>query len=369
MAPTCYQIMLLSFQVLCYISSLVSKKEKENIVLKVAVIGIGEQCWDNILPSLAQIPTISLIATCDIDKNKADLAAMKYGAKAYYNYKSMIEHEELDAIIVACDPYVHYDVAKLALEKDIAIFVEKPPTITRKELETLIAINKNKVITGVGLNFNYAEAVRMVDRLAKEKDIGRIKHISVSHYGVKPKKPLWGHKSLVKSFLLSQTMHAAGFITKYGAIIKSHDVKASNKNGKIFASGLFHLQNASGDQIIANITTGNLCPHFMWRAELITDKSIVIRINSLWELEIFDSNKTTNLIDTTKRWKDVWNPSPLSTGYSRTGYFTQFDEFFNCVINKKQFSSSFEKLVPAYKVLDILEEELECANTVSTNSP
>ncbi len=28
-------------------------------MLKVAVIGIGEQGWDNILPSLAQIPFIS----------------------------------------------------------------------------------------------------------------------------------------------------------------------------------------------------------------------------------------------------------------------------------------------------------------------
>jgi predicted dehydrogenase len=52
-------------------------------MLKVAVIGIGEQGWDNILPSLAQIKTISTVATCDIDKNKADLAARNYGAKSY----------------------------------------------------------------------------------------------------------------------------------------------------------------------------------------------------------------------------------------------------------------------------------------------
>ncbi|MFA5306454.1 MAG: Gfo/Idh/MocA family oxidoreductase [Candidatus Babeliales bacterium] len=106
-------------------------------MLKVAIIGIGKQGWDNILPSLAQIKTISTVATCDIDKNKADLAARNYGAKSYCDYKKMIENEELDAIIVASYPNVHYNVTKLALEKGIAIFIEKPPTFTLEELETL----------------------------------------------------------------------------------------------------------------------------------------------------------------------------------------------------------------------------------------
>ncbi|MCF7899185.1 Gfo/Idh/MocA family oxidoreductase, partial [Candidatus Babeliales bacterium] len=96
-------------------------------MFKVAVVGIGEQSWDNILPSLAQITSVSTVATCDIDKNKADLAAVKYGAKSYCDYNLMIENEELDAIIVASYPDVHYKVAKLALERGIAIFIEKPP--------------------------------------------------------------------------------------------------------------------------------------------------------------------------------------------------------------------------------------------------
>ena len=331
-------------------------------MLKVAVVGIGEQSWDNILPSLAQITTISTVATCDIDKSKADLAAVKYGAKSYCDYKLMIENEKLDAIIVASYPDVHYKVAKLALEKGIAIFIEKPPTFTLEELEDLISSNKRKAITGVGLNFNYAETVNLFDKLSKKEDFGKIKYLSVSNYGNKPKKPLWGLKSTVKSFLLAQAIHPIGFMTKYGENIGAYDIKTINKDGNLFVSGNFLLTNTNGDQIIANLTTGNMSPHFMWRVELITDKSIVIRINSLWEFEIFDNNKSTNLIDKPKRWKDVWNPSPLSNGYSRTGYFNQFSEFFNCVKNGIQFASSLENLIPVYHILNILEKELEIEN-------
>lgn len=327
-------------------------------MLKVGVIGVGEHGWDNILPSLAQILTVSTVATCDIDKKRANLAATKYGAKPYCDYKLMIQQEELDAIIVASYPDVHYSVAKLALEKGIAIFVEKPPTFTLEELNVLIGMNKHKVTTGVGLNFNYAEAVNIVDELSKKEHFGRIQYISISHYGNKPKKALWGLKSAVKSFLLAQAIHPIGFMTKYGEKIKTYDIKTINRGEDLLVSGNFLLENAEGKQVIANLTTGNMSPYFMWRAELITDKSVIIRINSLWELEIFDSNKTTNLIDKPKRWKDVWNPSPLSNGYSRTGYFHQFSEFFNCVKNKKQFASSLENLIPVYKILNIMENEL-----------
>lgn len=331
-------------------------------MLKVAVIGIGEQSWDNILPSLAQIQNISTVATCDINKNRADLAAIKYGAKPYYDYKTMIENEELNAIVVASYPDVHYKVAKLALEKGIAVFIEKPPTFTLEELEELISTNKHNVTTGVGLNFNYAEAVNIFDELCIKEAFGKIRFLSISHYGNKPKEPLWGLKSTVKSFLLAQAIHPIGFMTKYGNTIKEYDIKTINKDGDLFVSGNFLLENEAGDQIISNLATGNMSPHFMWRVELITDKSIVIRINSLWEFEIFDSNKATNLIDKPKRWKDVWNPSPLSNGYARTGYFHQFSEFFNCIKSGKPFESSLEKLIPVYHILNILEQELEHEN-------
>lgn len=327
-------------------------------MLKVAVIGIGEHGWDNILPSIAQNSSVLTVAVCDVVKDKADMAAIKYGAKAYYDYTSMIENEDLDAIIVASYPDVHYKVSKLALKNKIAIFIEKPPTFTSDELLDLINSNEHKVVTGVGLNFNYAEAVSIVDNLSQKKDFGKIKYISISHYGNKPKKPLWGLSSTIKSFLLAQAIHPIGFMTKYGNHVVSYDIKKISDEENLFVNGNFLLKNDMGDTVIANLATGNMSPHFMWRAELITDKSIVIRINSLWELEIFDSNKTTNIIDKPKRWKDVWNPSPLSNGYSRTGYFNQFRDFFNCIRHKKQFKSSLEDLVPVYQIMDILEKEL-----------
>lgn len=331
-------------------------------MLRVGVIGIGEQARDNILPSIVHIDNALTVAVCDIDKHKADLAAIKYGATAYYNYDLMLENEDLDAIIVSSYPNVHYDVGKKALNRGIPIFIEKPPTFTLEELLDLIDSNKHNVVTGVGLNFNYAETVNSVDQLSKNQDFGKIKYLSISHYGNKPKKPIWGLDSTIKSFLLAQAIHPIGFITKYGDKVLKSDIKAIKSFGDIFVSGNFLLGNKNGEEVIAHLSSGNMSPYFMWRLELITDQSIVIRINSLWELEIFDNNKKTNLINNTKRWKDVWNPSPLSNGYSRTGYYNQFNNFFEAIQNKKRFSADLESLIPVYKILNLLEKELESKN-------
>lgn len=329
-------------------------------MLKVALIGIGEQGWDNILPSLAQIPSISTVATCDIDKQKSDLAARKYGAKSYYDYNTLFEKEKLDAVIVASFPEVHYEVAKISISKGISVFVEKPPTYTTHELEELIelASKQERLVTGVGLNFNYAEALNIVDEFCRKEDFGKIKYISVSHYGNKPKSPIWNLDSVVKSFLLAQAIHPIGLLTKYGKLVKSSDIKTFKNGSDLFVSGNFLLENEKGEQVIGSLTTGNMSPHFMWRIELITDKSMVVRINSLWELEVYDGNKTTKIIDSPKRWKDVYTPSPLSNGYARTGYYHQFNEFFNCIESGRCFSSSFKDLLPVYQILDTLELEL-----------
>ena len=42
----------------------------------------------------------NLVAVCDEVKERADSAAEKYGVKAYYNLKDMLENEEIDIVDV-----------------------------------------------------------------------------------------------------------------------------------------------------------------------------------------------------------------------------------------------------------------------------
>jgi hypothetical protein len=96
--------------------------------------------------------------------------------------------------------------------------------------------------------------------------------------------------------------------------------------------------------------------------ELITDRSKIIRINSLWELELLDSDKKTGLIDDTKRWKDVWHPSPIGNGHKRTGYFHELNYFFECVKINKAFHPNLIDMLSVYQLLDQINDNLITKN-------
>ncbi len=87
----------------------------ENLITNVGVIGLGEQGWDNLLPSIAVLKNANIQAVCDLDSEKCMTAARNYGAKQYSNYMEMLDNEKLDAVVVASHPSVHKAVLVLVL--------------------------------------------------------------------------------------------------------------------------------------------------------------------------------------------------------------------------------------------------------------
>lgn len=63
----------------------------------------------------------------------------KLGLRRYANWKEMLQKEEPDAIAIAVIPKHQYEIAKYALENEIAVFAEKPLT---DSLSTSFDLNK-----------------------------------------------------------------------------------------------------------------------------------------------------------------------------------------------------------------------------------
>lgn len=75
-----------------------------------------------------------------------------YGGKIYPEYKALIESRDIDAIYLPLPPALHYKWAKLALENEKHVFVEKPSTCYLKDTEDLINIAK---VRKLALHENY----------------------------------------------------------------------------------------------------------------------------------------------------------------------------------------------------------------------
>ena len=88
-----------------------------------------------------QFAPVDLIATCDLDEDRAKQFARQFGAHRHYiNHQEMLEKEELDAVFIVTG----YDKQNHPLYPPLAIdcmragchaWIEKPPASSAAEME------------------------------------------------------------------------------------------------------------------------------------------------------------------------------------------------------------------------------------------
>ena len=145
--------------------------------VKVGFVGTGGMANAHI----SQVETIeeaTIVAFCDIEEERAKVAADRYGGQYYTDAQRLIDETEVDAIYFCLPPFAHTDIERLAAESGRHIFVEKPVSMTVDHgLSVLEAVNKNSVISGVGYQGRYQNAEIALRDYLKDKAIGMV----VSH--------------------------------------------------------------------------------------------------------------------------------------------------------------------------------------------
>ncbi len=332
-----------------------------NTLFNVGVIGLGEQGWDNLLPSLAMMREANIKAVCDLNTSRRALAARNYGAAPYKNYLEMLDQERLDAVIVASHPAVHTAVLQTTLVRGIPTFIEKPPTLSTVELCDLIDLNRAyKTPTAVGLNFSFTDPVLFVKNMMAKPEFGNLTYLRICHYGNKPTGTMWGLDSKARSFLLSQAIHPLGLVFDLGRptddqpVIHAYDGRAG-----LLIDVHMRLADRRGHTFTAELLTTSSSPFFEWELQLISDKGVMVNINSLWEVEVYSQHRSNPMIENQKWWRDMWRPSPLSGGFKRNGYQNQFAAFLANSTAKRTSHTSIENMVPLYTLMDEMEEACE----------
>ena len=109
--------------------------------MRLGVVGAG---WAAIEHSatLARLDDVAIVGVADPDLERANELAGRYGAAAHVSASSLIEAEELDAIVVASPPGAHRDAAVEAFEAGLAVFLEKPIARTLDDATAIVAARR-----------------------------------------------------------------------------------------------------------------------------------------------------------------------------------------------------------------------------------
>lgn len=146
--------------------------------IRAGFIGCGSHSFRNLYPAL-QFASVDLVATCDLDRERAQAFASAFGARtAYEDYATMISREELDAVFI-CTGYdsagrpLHARIGRECVEAGLHVWMEKPPAATTGELiELRRAAKSARRIVMVGFKKMFFPANEKARELMGEPDFG-----------------------------------------------------------------------------------------------------------------------------------------------------------------------------------------------------
>jgi len=132
---------------------------------RIGFIGAGGIA-DRHLGVLEQFEDVALVAFADPDFARAEIAAQRFGARAFADPLPMLENVELDAVYICVPPFAHGPVEQAVIARGLPFFVEKPVSLdlaVAEEIER--AASAAGLITAVGYHWRYLDTVEEARRI------------------------------------------------------------------------------------------------------------------------------------------------------------------------------------------------------------
>ena len=169
--------------------------------VRVGQIGCGRIARDHDMTGVFKSGLADLVAVCDVDAKRAEDAKRlteKFYRDAgrtvpkvtvYGNYKEMLAHEELDAVVISTPDHWHAEPALAAVRAGKDIYLQKPFTMTLQEGILLRdAAAKSNVIFQIGSQQRSWEQFRRAAELIRSGRVGQVRRVEIG-LPVDPTKP------------------------------------------------------------------------------------------------------------------------------------------------------------------------------------
>lgn len=311
--------------------------------MKVAVIGCGNISKVH-FAALAENHDVQIVAVADIKSERADEAAARYGAKAYYNFDELLENETPDAIHICTPHYLHTDMAVKALKMGINVLVEKPCSVSPDEIKTLRnAQTESGKQLAVCFQNRYNSCVSQAEKIIASDALGKIKAIRAFVTWSRDEKYYsddW-HGTLKKEcggVLINQAIHTVDLVQHFGGKCRKVTAHVSNDHLKGIievednASVLMELE--SGITALIYATTA-----FSENSEVFIE---IILENGKLRLEgekLYQIDAEDNLTLICKKSEGVFH----GESYWGKGHTVLINDFYDCLKTGRKFEiDSFE---------------------------
>jgi len=175
---------------------------------------------------------------------------------------------KLDGLVIATPSALHAEQATAALEREVAVFCQKPLARTAAETASVVELaRQGDKLLGIDLSYRFVQAVRQVRELVRSGELGAIYAADlVFHNAYGPDKP----------WFYDPTLSGGGCVIDLGIHLIDlllwtlEPKKVSSVSARLFAQG-------------QPLTTTEVVEDFAW-AELQLDDGVAARLACSWNL-------------------------------------------------------------------------------------
>lgn len=233
----------------------------------ICVVGFGS-VGPTHAAALSKIENVNLYGICDVDRERANIGALQYNCKAFYEFEDCLKDEQIDTVHICTPHYLHYEMIEKCLKVGKEVVTEKPVTMKPEEFSSLLENHANSPIHVVMQNRTNNCVKAMKEIIDTDTSIGNLLcakgfltwHRDESYY----QKGEW-RKLLAEAgggVLMNQSIHTLDLMIYLAGNVKNVQASMSNKslqgiievedtvdavlqfeNG---ATGIFYATNAYG---------------------------------------------------------------------------------------------------------------------------
>lgn len=152
-----------------------------NTMVNCGVLGAGWWATTAHIPALQANPRVRIVAVQNRHLKEAQRVAADFNAgRAVTTVEEMVAVEGIEAVIDGSTPNMHYRNAKVCLEHNLHVLMEKPMTLTVAEAEELVTLATERGLQLlISCPWHYTAHAIEGRRLISEGHLGRLKMVSM----------------------------------------------------------------------------------------------------------------------------------------------------------------------------------------------
>lgn len=318
---------------------------------RICIIGAGVLATRRIYPYLGAAGG-QLVGVCDLNEEKAERNARRFGGRPYGNLDAMLAEEKPDGVVVCVGPEAHSQLACRVLKLGYPVYTEKPPAITAAEAwEVAMVAKAEGLLCTTAFKKRYTEAaVRSRTWLSEFPEEDRLS-ISVD-YCSGP----YDNTTPRRTFLLDFALHLIDLVPYlFGEVA---EVFAFAKGAEAYAVSLKFANGAVGT---LNFNSGRSFTIPTEEIELTVKGGnfMTIHNSSCWRI-------TEN--QSTMEWREPSTFTSAGDSGRDTGHLAEIEDFVAAL--KKGRTSTPSDIYESYKTMvlhDAIKEAAEREEVIKPN--